>query len=80
MIDNEPTPAEENARALANSFARERVKAVVDQLESLLSVESGSMTWSKERVDRVLGTIVSTAYFKGYMDRHNGEKIKHLII
>jgi len=80
MLNNEPTAAEENARQLANSFAKERVRSVVEQLEKELSVESGAMNWSKEKVDRVLGTIVSTAYFKGYMDRHNNEKLRRLYL
>jgi hypothetical protein len=76
---NEATPAEENARQLANAFASERVRKELDTLKKVLGLSDNAIVAEKE-IDRLLGILLSTAYFKGYMDRHRGEKLKKLYL
>ena len=74
------TQAEESARELANSFAGKRVPESIEQLRKALSLESGPLDWNDHKVNQALGRMISTAYFKGYMDRHHGEKLRKLYV
>jgi hypothetical protein len=77
---HEATPAEENARQLANSFATSRVQEFVEKLHKELATESGGVVWVESKVKKQLGILLSTAYFKGYIDRHEGSKLRKLYL
>ena len=76
----EATLAEENARQLANSFATNRVEEFLTKLQKEMSTESGGVVWVEPKVKKQLGVLLSTAYFKGYMDRHEGAKLRKLYL
>jgi hypothetical protein len=71
---------EEAARELANSFAGERVPPALEQLHQTLIKENGEFEWSSIEVNKIIGRLISTAYFKGYMDRANNNKLQKLYL